>query len=117
MPGETSGPDEHEVRMIALERKFDELLNFVHLMVKQDSENENRRKDDDKDTNDKVLEGHPHTNASPPPRPPTPPRPVTPPKPEGGKSSLDSKINHLEKKIRLMQGLNSFGNTDFPSMS
>uniref|UniRef100_A0A2N9GM77 Retrotransposon gag domain-containing protein n=1 Tax=Fagus sylvatica TaxID=28930 RepID=A0A2N9GM77_FAGSY len=32
MAGETSGPDEHEVRMIALERKFDKLLNFVHLM-------------------------------------------------------------------------------------
>jgi hypothetical protein len=30
---------------------------------------------------------------------------------------LDSKIDSLEEKIRLMQGLNSFGNTDFSSMS
>jgi hypothetical protein len=30
---------------------------------------------------------------------------------------LDSKIDSLEEKIRLIQGLNSFGNTDFSSMS
>ena len=30
---------------------------------------------------------------------------------------MDSKIDSLEEKIRLMQGLNSFGNTDFSSMS
>jgi hypothetical protein len=30
---------------------------------------------------------------------------------------LGSKIDGLEEKIRLMQGLNSFGNTDFSSMS
>jgi hypothetical protein len=83
MVGETSGPSEHEVRMIALERKFDELLNFVHLMVKRDAENENRRKDDNKDTNDEIPEEHPRINMGPPPRPPTPPRQPTPPKPEG----------------------------------
>uniref|UniRef100_A0A2N9G2N0 Retrotransposon gag domain-containing protein n=1 Tax=Fagus sylvatica TaxID=28930 RepID=A0A2N9G2N0_FAGSY len=48
---------------------------------------------------------------------PTPPRPPTPPKPEGKDSKLGSKIDNLEEKIRLMQGLNSFGNTNFSSMS
>uniref|UniRef100_A0A2N9G567 Retrotransposon gag domain-containing protein n=1 Tax=Fagus sylvatica TaxID=28930 RepID=A0A2N9G567_FAGSY len=38
-------------------------------------------------------------------------------KPEGKDSQLDSKIDSLEEKIRLIQGLNSFGNTDFSSMS
>ena len=77
-----SEPDEHEVWMIVFERKFDELLNFVHLMVKRDSEMEDRRKGDGKNTNDEVLEGHPHNNAGPSPRSPTPLRPSTPPKPE-----------------------------------
>uniref|UniRef100_A0A2N9FEI8 Reverse transcriptase/retrotransposon-derived protein RNase H-like domain-containing protein n=1 Tax=Fagus sylvatica TaxID=28930 RepID=A0A2N9FEI8_FAGSY len=35
----------------------------------------------------------------------------------GKTPSLDSKIDSLEEKIRLIQGLNSFGNTDFSSMS
>uniref|UniRef100_A0A2N9GKS6 Reverse transcriptase domain-containing protein n=1 Tax=Fagus sylvatica TaxID=28930 RepID=A0A2N9GKS6_FAGSY len=35
----------------------------------------------------------------------------------GKDSQLDSKIDSLEEKIRLIQGLNSFGNTDFSSMS
>uniref|UniRef100_A0A2N9HSQ0 Retrotransposon gag domain-containing protein n=1 Tax=Fagus sylvatica TaxID=28930 RepID=A0A2N9HSQ0_FAGSY len=69
-----------------------------------------RRKDDDKDTSEAEPEGHSNTNA-------TPPRPPTPPKPEGKDSQLDSKIDSLEEKIRLIQGLNSFGNTDFSSMS
>ena len=75
MARETSGPSEHEVWIIVLECKFDDFLNFVHLMVKRDVENENRRKDDNKDTNDEVLEGHPHINMDTPPRLPTPPRP------------------------------------------
>uniref|UniRef100_A0A2N9EWA5 Integrase catalytic domain-containing protein n=1 Tax=Fagus sylvatica TaxID=28930 RepID=A0A2N9EWA5_FAGSY len=67
---------------------------------------ENQRKEDDKDTSEAEPEGHSNTNA-------TPPRPPTPPKPEGKDSQLDSKIDSLEEKIRLIQGLNSFGNTDF----
>uniref|UniRef100_A0A2N9GYX8 RNase H type-1 domain-containing protein n=1 Tax=Fagus sylvatica TaxID=28930 RepID=A0A2N9GYX8_FAGSY len=63
-----------------------------------------------KDTSEAEPEGHSNTNA-------TPPRPPTPPKPEGKDSQLDSKIDSLEEKIRLIQGLNSFGNTDFSSMS
>ena len=111
MARKTSGPSEHEVWIIVLECKFDDLLNFVHLMVKRDVENENRRKDDNKDTNDEVLERHPHINMDTPPRLPTPPRP------KRKDSQLDSKIDDLEEKIQLMQGLNSFGNTDFSSMS
>uniref|UniRef100_A0A2N9HPB0 Integrase catalytic domain-containing protein n=1 Tax=Fagus sylvatica TaxID=28930 RepID=A0A2N9HPB0_FAGSY len=96
--------------MVALERKFDELLSFVQLIAKRNTEDENQRKEDDKDTNEREPEGHSNTNV-------TPPRPPTPPKPEGKDSQLDSKIDSLEEKIRLIQGLNSFGNTDFSSMS
>jgi hypothetical protein len=115
MAGETSGPSEQEIRMVAFERKFDELLNFVQLMVRRNLDDEDQRKEDNKNTNDKELEGHPHANTTPPS--PTPPRPPTSPKPEGKDSQLGSKIDNLEEKIRLMQGLNSFGNTDFSSMS
>jgi hypothetical protein len=112
MAGETSGPgpSEQEIRMVALERKFDELLSFVQLIAKRNTEDENQRKEDDKDINEREPEGHSNTNV-------TPPRPPTPPKPEGKDSQLDSKIDSLEEKIRLIQGLNSFGNTDFSSMS
>jgi hypothetical protein len=79
MAGETSGSDDQELQMVTLEQKFDELLNFVHLMVKRDSEMEDQRKEDNK--NDEIPKGHPHANITPPP--PTPPRPPTPPKPEG----------------------------------
>uniref|UniRef100_A0A2N9I771 RNase H type-1 domain-containing protein n=1 Tax=Fagus sylvatica TaxID=28930 RepID=A0A2N9I771_FAGSY len=96
--------------MVALERKFDELLSFVQLIAKRNTDDENQRKEDDKDTSEAEPEGHSNTNA-------TPPRPPTPPKPEGKDSQLDSKIDSLEEKIRLIQGLNSFGNTDFSSMS
>ena len=115
MAGKTSGPEpsEQEIRMVALERKFDELFSFVQLIARRNSDDEDPKKEDNKNTNDKEPEGHSHTT----PPPPTPPRPPTPPKPEGKDSQLDSKIDSLEEKIRLMQGLNSFGNTDFSSMS
>ena len=102
MEGETSGPNEHEVRMATLEHKFDDLLTFVHMMVKRDSEMENRRKEDGKDTNDEVSERHPHINTGPPPRPPTPPRQLTLSKPKRGRFQLGSKIDNLEEKIQLM---------------
>uniref|UniRef100_A0A2N9EWM1 Reverse transcriptase domain-containing protein n=1 Tax=Fagus sylvatica TaxID=28930 RepID=A0A2N9EWM1_FAGSY len=89
-----------------LNEKFDELLSFVQLIAKRNTDDENQRKEDDKDTSEAEPEGHSNTNA-------TPPRPPTPPKPEGKDSQLDSKIDSLEEKIRLIQGLNSFGNTDF----
>uniref|UniRef100_A0A2N9HNV9 Retrotransposon gag domain-containing protein n=1 Tax=Fagus sylvatica TaxID=28930 RepID=A0A2N9HNV9_FAGSY len=99
MAGETSGPgpSEQEIRMVALERKFDELLSFVQLIAKRNTDDENQRKEDDKDTSEAEPEGHSNTNA-------TPPRPPTPPKPEGKDSQLDSKIDSLEEKIRLIQG-------------
>uniref|UniRef100_A0A2N9GD11 RNase H type-1 domain-containing protein n=1 Tax=Fagus sylvatica TaxID=28930 RepID=A0A2N9GD11_FAGSY len=111
MAGETSGPgpSEQEIRMVALERKFDELLSFVQLIAKRNPDDENQRKEDDRDANNEEPEGHSNANTTPPP--------PTPPKPEGKDSQLDSKIDSLEEKIRLMQGLNSFGNTDFSSMS
>uniref|UniRef100_A0A2N9HB36 Retrotransposon gag domain-containing protein n=1 Tax=Fagus sylvatica TaxID=28930 RepID=A0A2N9HB36_FAGSY len=111
MAGETSGPNEQEVRMVALEHKFNDLLAFVHMMVKQVTEMGNQKRKDGKNTNGEVSEGRPHIIMDPLPRPPTPP------KPEGKDSQLDSKIDSLEEKIRLIQGLNSFGNTDFSSMS
>ena len=117
MAGETSGlgPSEQEVRMIALERKFDELLSFVQLIARRNPDGKNQRKEDNKNTNDEEPEGHSDANTTPPP--PTPPRLLMPLKPKGKDSQIDSKIDSLEEKIRLMQGLNSFGNTDFSSMS
>ena len=106
MAGETSGPgpSEQEIRMVALERKFDELLSFVQLIAKRNPDDENQRREEDRDANNEgEPEGHSNTNATPPP--PTPPKPV------GKDSQLDSKIDSLEEKIRLIQGLNSFGNT------
>uniref|UniRef100_A0A2N9GQ01 Reverse transcriptase domain-containing protein n=1 Tax=Fagus sylvatica TaxID=28930 RepID=A0A2N9GQ01_FAGSY len=99
MAGKTSGPgpSEQEIRMVTLERKFDELLSFVQLIAKRTLDGENQRKEDDKDTNSEEPEGHSNTNT-------TPPRPPTPPKPEGKDSQLDSKIDSLEEKIRLIQG-------------
>uniref|UniRef100_A0A2N9G8G8 Uncharacterized protein n=1 Tax=Fagus sylvatica TaxID=28930 RepID=A0A2N9G8G8_FAGSY len=95
--------------MVALERKFDELLSFVQLIAKRNPDDENQKKEDDRDANNEEPEGHSNANTTPPP--------LTPPKPEGKESQLDSKIDSLEEKIRLIQGLNSFGNTDFSSMS
>ena len=49
MAGETSGPNEQEVRMAALEHKFNDLLAFVYMMVKQVAEMGNqKRKDEEK---------------------------------------------------------------------
>ena len=117
MARETSGPrpSKQEIRMVAFERKFNELLSFVQLIARWNLDDEDPKKEDNKNTNDEELEGHSHTNTTPPP--PTPPRPPTPPKLEGKDSQIDSKIDSLEEKIKLMQGLNFFGNTDFSSMS
>jgi hypothetical protein len=103
MVGETNGPNEHEVRMATSEHKFDDLLAFVHMMVKQVAEMGNQKRKDGKNTNGEVSEGRPHIIMDPLPRPPTPP------KPEGRDSQLDSKIDGLEEKIQLMRGLSSFG--------
>uniref|UniRef100_A0A2N9GPT8 Uncharacterized protein n=1 Tax=Fagus sylvatica TaxID=28930 RepID=A0A2N9GPT8_FAGSY len=78
MVGETNGPNEHEVRMATSEHKLDDLLAFVHMIVK-----ETRREKMAKVTNGEVSEGRPHINMDLLPRPPTPP------KPEGRDSQLD----------------------------
>ena len=78
MAGETSrlGPSEQEIRMVALERKFDELLSFLQLIAKQNPDNENQRREEDRDANNEgEPEGHSNANTTPPP--------PTPPKPEG----------------------------------
>ena len=95
MVGETNGPNEHEVRMATSEHKFDNLLAFVHMMVKRDAEMGNQKRKDGKSTNGEVSEGRPHINMDLLPRPPTPP------KPEGRDSQLDGKIDGLEEKVRL----------------
>jgi hypothetical protein len=61
MAGETSGPgpSEQEIRMVALERKFDELLSFVQLIAKRNPDDENQRKEDDKDTSEENRKGIP----------------------------------------------------------
>jgi hypothetical protein len=43
MVGETNGPNEHEVRMATSKHKLDDLLAFVHMMVKRDAKMETRR--------------------------------------------------------------------------
>uniref|UniRef100_A0A2N9IPD2 Reverse transcriptase domain-containing protein n=1 Tax=Fagus sylvatica TaxID=28930 RepID=A0A2N9IPD2_FAGSY len=74
-------PASKRFRMVALERKFDELLSFVQLIAKRNPDDENQRKEDDRDANNEELEGHSNTNT-------TPPRPPTPPKPEGKDSHM-----------------------------
>ena len=60
--------------MAALEHKFDDLLAFVHMMVKRDSEMGNQKRKDGKSTNGEVSEGRPRINMDLLPRPPTPPK-------------------------------------------
>uniref|UniRef100_A0A2N9FB87 Uncharacterized protein n=1 Tax=Fagus sylvatica TaxID=28930 RepID=A0A2N9FB87_FAGSY len=83
MAGDTSGPNEQEVWMAALEHKLDDLLAFVHMIVKRDVEMGNQKRKGGKSTNGEVSEGCPHINMDPLPRP------STPPKPEGKDSQLD----------------------------
>uniref|UniRef100_A0A2N9G1I1 Uncharacterized protein n=1 Tax=Fagus sylvatica TaxID=28930 RepID=A0A2N9G1I1_FAGSY len=40
MTGETSGPSAQDIRMASFEEKFNDLLNFVRLLVKRDTESE-----------------------------------------------------------------------------
>ena len=48
MVGETNGPNEHEVRMATSEHKLDDLLAFVHMMVKQAAKMGNQKRKDEK---------------------------------------------------------------------
>uniref|UniRef100_A0A2N9FXI0 Uncharacterized protein n=1 Tax=Fagus sylvatica TaxID=28930 RepID=A0A2N9FXI0_FAGSY len=106
--GETSGPGPMNKRFgwPPLEHKFDDLLAFVHMMVKQVAEMGNQKRKDGKNTNGEVSEGRPHIIMDPLPRPPTLP------KPEGRDSQLDSKIDGLEEKIQAHAGPELLRNTD-----
>uniref|UniRef100_A0A2N9FPW3 Integrase catalytic domain-containing protein n=1 Tax=Fagus sylvatica TaxID=28930 RepID=A0A2N9FPW3_FAGSY len=123
MAGETSGPgpSEQEIRMVALERKFDELLSFVQLIAKRNTEDENQRKEDDKipmKENRRDIEAEPEGTPFQQGRQRHSTKAADATEARGERTpKLDSKIDSLEEKIRLIQGLNSFGNTDFSSMS
>uniref|UniRef100_A0A2N9GGA9 Retrotransposon gag domain-containing protein n=1 Tax=Fagus sylvatica TaxID=28930 RepID=A0A2N9GGA9_FAGSY len=45
MTGETSGPSAQDIRMASFEEKFNDLLNFVRLLVKRDTESEKQVED------------------------------------------------------------------------
>ena len=100
MAGETSGPgpSEQEIRMVALERKFDELLSFVQLIAKRNPDDENQRKEDDKDTNEGEPEGHSNTNATPPP--PTPVRTMT--RGSNGPQNVTQLTNDHPSRMKVM---------------
>jgi hypothetical protein len=52
MMGETSGPSAQDIRMASFEEKFNDLLNFVRLLVKCDTESEKQVEDINKDTSE-----------------------------------------------------------------
>uniref|UniRef100_A0A2N9I5M1 Retrotransposon gag domain-containing protein n=1 Tax=Fagus sylvatica TaxID=28930 RepID=A0A2N9I5M1_FAGSY len=81
MTGETSGPSAQDIRMASFEEKFNDLLNFVRLLVKRDTESEKQVEDIDKGTSEDNTGGHSHTNLGPPP--------VQPSKPKEGDFQLD----------------------------
>uniref|UniRef100_A0A2N9HWH0 Retrotransposon gag domain-containing protein n=1 Tax=Fagus sylvatica TaxID=28930 RepID=A0A2N9HWH0_FAGSY len=83
MTGETSGPSAQDIRMASFEEKFNDLLNFVRLLVKRDTESEKQVEDINKDTSEDNTGGHSHTNLGPPL--------VQPSKPKEGDFQLDVK--------------------------
>jgi hypothetical protein len=84
MTGETSGPSAQDIRMASFEEKFNDLLNFVRLLVKHDTESEKQVEDIDKGTSEDNTGGHSHTNLGLPP--------VQPSKPEERDFQLDAKV-------------------------
>uniref|UniRef100_A0A2N9FGQ3 Uncharacterized protein n=1 Tax=Fagus sylvatica TaxID=28930 RepID=A0A2N9FGQ3_FAGSY len=84
MMGETSGPSAQDIRMASFEEKFNDLLNFVRLLVKRDTESEKQVEDINKDTSEDNTGGHSHTNSGPPL--------VQPSKPKEGDFQLDVKV-------------------------
>jgi hypothetical protein len=65
MMGETSGPSAQDIRMASFEEKFNDLLNFVRLLVKRDTESEKQVEDIDKGTSEDNTGGHSDTNLGP----------------------------------------------------
>uniref|UniRef100_A0A2N9HF15 Retrotransposon gag domain-containing protein n=1 Tax=Fagus sylvatica TaxID=28930 RepID=A0A2N9HF15_FAGSY len=94
MTGETSGPSAQDIRMASFEEKFNDLLNFVRLLVKRDTENEKQAEDINKDTSEDNTGGHSHTNLGPPP--------VQPSKPEERDFQLDAKVEKTMRSTKMM---------------
>jgi hypothetical protein len=66
MARETSGPSAQDICMASFEEKFNDLLNFIRLLVKRDTKNEKQAEDINKDTFEDNPGGHSHTNSGPP---------------------------------------------------
>jgi hypothetical protein len=94
MTGETSGPSAQDIRMASFEEKFNDLLNFVRLLVKRDTENEKQAEDINKDTSEDNTGGHSHTNLGPPP--------VQPSKPEERDFQLDAKVEKTMRSTKMV---------------
>jgi hypothetical protein len=94
MAGETSGPSAQDIRMASFEEKFNDLLNFVRLLVKCDMENEKQAEDINKDTSDDNLGRHSHTNLGPPL--------VQPSKPKERDFQLDVKVEKTMGSTKMV---------------
>uniref|UniRef100_A0A2N9ET25 Uncharacterized protein n=1 Tax=Fagus sylvatica TaxID=28930 RepID=A0A2N9ET25_FAGSY len=94
MTGETSGPSAQDIRMASFEEKFNDLLNFVRLLVKRDTENERQAEDINKDTSEDNLGRHSHTNSGPPL--------VQPSKPKEGDFQLDVKVEKTMGSTKMV---------------
>uniref|UniRef100_A0A2N9HU73 Retrotransposon gag domain-containing protein n=1 Tax=Fagus sylvatica TaxID=28930 RepID=A0A2N9HU73_FAGSY len=94
MTGETSGPSAQDIRMASFEEKFNDLLNFVRLLVKRDTESEKQVEDIDKGTSEDNTGGHSHTNLGPPP--------VQPSKPEERDFQLDAKVEKTMRSTKMV---------------
>uniref|UniRef100_A0A2N9FJ45 Retrotransposon gag domain-containing protein n=1 Tax=Fagus sylvatica TaxID=28930 RepID=A0A2N9FJ45_FAGSY len=94
MTGETSGPSAQDIRMASFEEKFNDLLNFVRLLVKRDTESEKQVEDINKDTSEDNTGGHSHTNLGPPP--------VQPSKSEERDFQLDAKVEKTMRSTKMV---------------
>uniref|UniRef100_A0A2N9H3F9 Retrotransposon gag domain-containing protein n=1 Tax=Fagus sylvatica TaxID=28930 RepID=A0A2N9H3F9_FAGSY len=94
MMGETSGPSAQDIRMASFEEKFNDLLNFVRLLVKRDTESEKQVEDIDKGTSEDNTGGHSDTNLGPPP--------VQPSKPEERDFQLDAKVEKTMRSTKMV---------------
>jgi hypothetical protein len=94
MMGETSGPSAQDIRMASFEEKFNDLLNFVRLLVKRDTESEKQVEDINKGTSEDNTGGHSDTNLGPPP--------VQPSKPEERDFQLDAKVEKTMRSTKMV---------------
>jgi hypothetical protein len=94
MMGETSGPSAQDIRMASFEEKFNDLLNFVRLLVKRDTESEKQVEDIDKGTSEDNTGGHSDTNLGP--------QLVQPSKPEERDFQLDAKVEKTMRSTKMV---------------